>query len=80
MTLSVSVNGGVGVSVGGNILTADLLLQGTTFAQAALCYGTSSYLKTGLTISVVGAVTLASLIEYSIEFPMATYTKTIPLN
>lgn len=80
VTLSVSVNGGVGVSVGGNILTADLLLQGTTFAQAALCYGTSSYLKVGLTISVVGAVTLASLIEYSIEFPMATYTKTIPLN
>lgn len=80
VTLSLFLNGGVGVALGGKILTADLLLQGSAMGQASWCpFGTSNNVKIGATLSVIGQVTLASCITYSIEKPIATISKTIDL-
>jgi hypothetical protein len=80
VTLSLFLNGGVGVALGGKILTADLLLQGSAMGQASWCpFGTSNNVKIGATLSVIGQVTLASCITYSIEKPIATISKTINL-
>ena len=80
VTLNVYLNGGVGVALGGKVLTADLLLQGSGSAQASWCpYGTPSNIKFSATLSVLGQVKLASLITYSIEKPIATTSYTIEL-
>ena len=80
VTLSLFLNGGVGVALGGKILTADLLLQGSAMGQDSWCpFGTSNNVKIGATLSVIGQVTLASCITYSIEKPIATISKTINL-
>ena len=80
VTVSLFLNGGVGVALGGKILTADLLLQGSVMEQASWCpFGTASNIKIGATLSVIGVVKLASLVTYSIEKPIATVSKTIEL-
>ena len=80
VTLSLFLNGGVGVALGGKVLTADLLLQGSVMEQASWCpFGTANNIKIGATLSVVGQVTLASCITYSIEKPIATVSQTIEL-
>ena len=79
VTISLFLNGGVGVALGGKLLTADLLLQGSVMEQASWCIGTANNIKIGATLSVIGVVKLASLVSYSIEKPIATVSKTIEL-
>lgn len=79
--VTLAVNGGVGVSVGGGkILAADLLLQGATTAQAQWCpIGANNSLSVGITFSVVGSVTALGMIEHTIEYPLATYSMSVDL-
>lgn len=79
VTLGLTLNGGVGVSLGGDILTADLLLQGGGSAQLAWCLTSPNYLKLEASLSVVGTVTMCSFIEYSIEYPLASKSVKIEL-
>lgn len=79
VSLGVTLNGGVGVSLGGDILTADLLLQGSASATLAWCLMSSNYMKLDAGISVVGTVTMCSFIEYSIEYPLTSVSKKIEL-
>jgi len=80
ITASITVNGGVGVALGGKLLTADLLLQGFGMAQASWCpFGASNSFKLQGKFSIVGQVTLASCVPYTIEKPFATFSKTIEL-
>lgn len=72
---TVSVSGGVGVSLGGgDLLSADLLLQGSTTATTQWCpVGDGFSIHLNGKVSVVGQVKLISFITYSIEYPLFTY-------
>ena len=79
--VNLTVNGGVGVSVGGGkLLAADLLLQGSTTGQVQWCpIGSNNTLSVGITFSVVGNVVCVGLIKHNIEYPFATYGASIDL-
>ena len=80
ITASVTANGGVGVALGGKLLTADLLVQGFGMAQTSWCpIGASNNFRLQGKFSIVGQVTLASGVSYTIEKPFASFSKTIEL-
>ena len=74
-SLTFTVAGGVGASLGCDLIQADLLLQGTASAGCQWCPvgGTTFSCSVGGKVSVVGQVQLISIISASIEFPLFTY-------
>ena len=74
-SLTFTVAGGVGASIGGDLIQADLMLQGTATAGCQWCPvgGTTFSCSVGGKVSVVGQVQLISIISASIEYPLFTY-------
>lgn len=75
MSLSATISGGVGVSIGGDLVQADLLLQGSGSVGCQWCpVGNSSGCSLSGKVSIVGQLSLISIISYSVEMPLFTYS------
>ncbi len=74
-SLTFTASGGVGASIGGDLIQADLLIQGTATAGCQWCPigGDSFSCSVGGKVSVIGQVQLISIISASIEYPLFTY-------
>ena len=74
-SLSFAVSGGVGLSIGGDLLQADLLLQGSSTASCQWCPvgGNGIDCKLGGTVSIIGQLQLVSIVNFSVEKPVFTY-------
>lgn len=74
-SLSFAVSGGVGASIGGDLIQADLLLQGSATASCTWCPVGDSGINCQLTgtVSIIGQLQLVSIVNFSVEQPLFTY-------
>ena len=74
VSLTVAVSGGVGASIGGDLLQADLLLQGSTTGSCTWCpIGGGINCQVTGTVSIIGQLQLVSIVNFSVEKPLFTY-------
>ena len=75
-SLGATISGGVGVSLGGDLVQADLLLQGSGSVGCQWCPvgGGGPPCSFSGKVSIVGQLQLISILSYSIEFPLFTYS------
>lgn len=75
-SLSFSVGGGVGAAIGGDLLQANLTLQGSATAGCQWCPVGGQPFSCSLNgkVSVVGELSLISIVSYTVECPLFSYT------